>query len=138
MTVKSDKLGPGTLTLGETGTPTEFGSQITKCTLTPKVDEADPIPVLSGEEVPGASTESYTLSGEFLQDYSGMESLIVWCKENSGAALPYVFTPLTAGGLKVSGTVVVRAVPFGGDVKARNTSAFEWTGVGDYTYAATA
>ncbi len=136
MTVKASKLGPGLLTIGETGTPQEFGSQVTEVTLEPSFDEGDAIPVLSGEEVPGDTKETYTLKGKLLQDYSGMESLLVFCKENNGAVLPFVFVPDKTGGLSATGSIVMRPVPFGGTVKEQNTADFEWQGVGDWAFAA--
>lgn len=137
MPIKSHKLGPGFLKLGVTATIQEFGSQCTAVKLEPSVDEEDNIPVLSGEELDGDETESYVLSGSFLQDYSGMTSLLVWCKTNAGSVLPFEFTPSTEGGLTIKGSVKIRAVAIGGDVKTRNTTDFEFKGVGDWTPSAT-
>lgn len=136
MTIKSSKLGPGRLTFGDTGTKTEFGSQCTAVQIEPEVDESDEIHVLSGETVDGEDTETYKLTGTALQDYSGMTSWIVWCKTNAGKTLPFSFVPDSAGGLEVTGTVKIRSVKFGGDVKERNTSDFEFKGIGEYDYAA--
>lgn len=134
MTVQADKLGPGLLKFGGTGTPQEFGSQAQKVELTPEVDEGDDLTVLSGEVVPGEDEIKYKLGGEFLQDYSGMTSLIVWCKQNEGKVMPFEFVPKSSGGLKVTGEVKIRAVKLGGEVKERNTTEFEFKGVGDYEY----
>lgn len=132
MAVKAHKLGPGLLTFGETGSPQEFGSQITNARIEPSVDEEDNIPVLSGEEVDGEETESWILAGSFLQDYSGIESTLVWCKTNSGTVLPFTFVPNAEEGLQIKGTVKVRAVQIGGDVKTKNTTDFEFKGIGDW------
>lgn len=134
MAIKADKLGPGHLTFGETGSPTEFGSQVTKCELAPEVEDGDTVGVLSGEEITDGETETYKLTGEFYQDYSGMTSLIVWCKTNSGIAVPFTFIPVDDSALAARGTVRVRPVKFGGEVKKRNTTEFEFIGVGDYEY----
>lgn len=131
MAVKTQKLGPGVLRFGETASAQEFASQVTTVTLTPEFDAEDPVPVLSGEEVPGDETETYTIAGEFLQEFS-MESLLVWCKANSGTVLPFVFTPNTNSGFTVTGSALIRAVAIGGDVKTSNTSEFEFPGVGDW------
>lgn len=136
MAIKSSKLGPGRLTFGDTGSPTEFGSQITNARIEPSYDTEDAIPVLSGEELAGDETATYVLAGTFLQDYSDMTSLIVWCKENEGQNLPFTFVPSTEGGIQAAGTVKIRAVSAGGDVKTRNTADFEFPGVGDYSYTA--
>lgn len=132
MAVKTQKLGPGVLRFGETASEQEFSSQVTSVLLEPDFDSEDPIPVLSGEEVPGDETETYVLSGEFLQEYS-MESLLVWCKANSGTVLPFTFTPNTNSGFSATGSVLIRAVAIGGDVKTSNTTEFEFPGVGEWS-----
>lgn len=136
MPIKSSKLGPGRLSLGETGTLQEFASQCTATQLEPDVEEGDSVFVLSGEEQAGDDETTYNLTGTALQDYSGITSWIVWCKENEGTVLPFEFVPDNAGGLKVNGEVKIRAVTFGGEVKERNTSDFTFKGIGDYVYSA--
>lgn len=137
MAIKSNKLGAGTLKFGSTGDEQEFASQVTAVKLSPTINEEDDIDVLSGETLDGDETEEWTLNGTFLQDYSGLASLIVWCKENSGITMPFVFTPTTEAGLTVKGKVKIRPVEIGGDVKSRNTTDFDFKGVDDYTYSAT-
>lgn len=137
MAIKSNKLGAGTLKFGEVGDEEEFASQVTAVKLSPTINEDDDINVLSGETLDGDETEEWTLNGTFLQDYSGLTSLIVWCKENSGVTMPFTFTPTTTAGLTVIGEVKIRPVELGGDVKTRNTTDFEFKGVGDYVYSAT-
>lgn len=127
--VASQSLGPGTLTFGETGTEQEFGGSVTTATLTPEFDQGDAIPVLSGDSIPGELTETWTLGGEFLQTYDA-ESLLLWCKDNSGSQLPFVFKPRADQPLEATGVVTVRATPIGGDVKTRTTSEFEFVCVG--------
>lgn len=131
MPVKTQKLGPGVLRFGETASEQEFASQVTEVILEPDFDSEDPVPVLSGEEVPGDETETYTLSGEFLQEFS-MTSLIVWCKSNSGTVMPFTFTPNTNAGFTVTGSVLIRSVAIGGEVKKSNTTEFEFPGVGEW------
>lgn len=125
---RASKLGPGRLTFGAPGSPTEFGIQLTKCTLEPA---GTTIAVLSGGTVPDGD---YTLTGEMFQDYSGLTSLQVWCKNHSGEAIGFEFVPTITEGLGVKGTVEIAEVKFGGEVKKRNTTEFSFTGVGDYTY----
>lgn len=136
MPIKSSKLGPGRLTFGELGDVQELAAQTTATALEPDVDEGDAVDVLSGEQLAGDDEYTYNLTGTALQDYSGMTSWIVWCKENQGVEMPFEFVPRDDEGLKVSGTVKIRPVKFGGTVKERNESDFEFKGVGDYTYAA--
>lgn len=129
MTTKASKLGPGRLTFGEVGSIREFGGQLTKGELKP--DTGDTTAVLDGGEV---GDDAYTLAGEFYQDYSGMDSLMVWCKTHKGEAIPFEYVPNSAEALGVRGTVTVQPVTFGGEVKKRNTTPFEFKGVGDWDF----
>lgn len=130
MTVKASRLGPGRLTIGAVGSPQEFGSQVTKMTITPESSDGDAIAVLSGEEVVDDAADTYKLEGEMFQSY-GVDSLIKWTWDNHRAELPFTFVPDLAGALQVTGTCRVKRVPIGGDVKTKNTAAFEFAGVGE-------
>lgn len=131
MTIKSDKLGPGVLTFGETASPSEWSSQITKCTVEPKTDTEDPVPVLSGEEIDGDDTDTAELTGTILQSYD-LESLLKWSHDHHGETISFRFQPNRAAGLTVTGLVKIRRLAIGGDVKIRNTSDFAFPIVGDY------
>ena len=130
MTVKADRLGPGRLTIGATGSPREFGAQVTKMELLPESNDGDIVTVLSGDELVDGEEDTAKLSGEFFQDYE-LESLIKWTWDNHRAALPFEFVPATDGVLGVRGTCRVKRVKIGGDVKARNKAPFEFPIVGD-------
>lgn len=130
MAIKASKLGPGVLTLGETGTTTEFGSQCTKIQIDPETKDGEIIAVLSGEELVDGADDTYKLTGEFLQDYS-VEGLVLWTWTHHGEQMPYTFTPNSAEALTMTGQCIIRRVMIGGDVKKRNTSPFEFVGVGE-------
>lgn len=119
------KLGPGSLKLGETGSPREMASEVTKCTIEPSWKDEDPTPVLDGSEFYDEGRFEGTLSGEFMQEYS-MKSLVAWTWENTGKELPFVFRPRNDNDMTITGKVIVRAVSVGGDVKTANTASFEW------------
>ena len=136
MATTAHSLGPGQLTIGETGSGQEFGGQVTTCTIEPDFNQDDDTPVLDGGVVAGDLTESWSLSGEFLQDYSA-NSLILWCADHSGEEMAFTFKPRKDQPLQATGTLTVRAVPFGGDVKTRNTSEFEFSIVGTPKITAT-
>lgn len=129
------KLGPGLLTLGETGSPKEFGAQVSEANLSPEYDSDDPISVLSGDEYAGDETEAWTLSTVLYQDYSA-ESLHLWLYENAGEEVPFTFVPSKQGALQAKGVVKVRAASIGGEVKTRNTSDLELPVVGRPTLTA--
>lgn len=126
----SHRLGPGTLTFGEVGDLAEFSAQLRSCTITPEIDEGDPLPVLSGDEQ-ADDDESFTVAGSILQDYD-LDSLLVWAHVNANTTVPFMFQPDNDKKLAVKGQVKVRRIAIGGDVKARNESDFEFPGVGMY------
>ena len=104
MAVTAHKLGPGVLTLGESGTLKEFTSQVTNARWTPSVDQEDPIHVLSGEQIADDPDISSVIAGTFLQEY-GAEALVTWCWEHRGEVLPFSFKPRTDADLTISGRV---------------------------------
>ena len=63
-----NKLGPGTLTVGETGTAVDFTCQVTAARVEWTADAEDDVEVLCGESVPGARTYSAVLSGTIFND----------------------------------------------------------------------
>lgn len=138
MAIKSHKLGPGSLTFGAVASQQEFASQLRNCVLTPDVEEEDPIPVLSGEEMAGDEEYTWTIGGSILDDYSA-DSLAVWANTNKGEEMPFEFLPnAETGTLKVTGTAKIRPIAIGGDVKTRNENDFEFKVVGQPSMSAIA
>lgn len=123
MAVKSHRLGPGTLSLGEAGSPVEFGAQITNGRVVPTADDGETLDVLSGDQLRDIGDETWTLEGTVLQSYDS-ESLLIWCNRNTGTEVAFTFKPVTTQDLEVTGRVLVRSLEIGGDVKTRNTSDF--------------
>jgi hypothetical protein len=136
MPVKSITIGPGTLTIGSDTELTNFSSQVTKCSLVPKVTVADPLDVLSGEQVPGDRTETNTLEGSFLQDFGAADSTTEWLWEHRGETHDFVYAPSAANGREITGQLTVEAINIGGDVKTKPTSDFVYTLVGEPVFAA--
>lgn len=129
MAIKSSKLGPGTLTFGETGSELEWGAQVRSCTVEPTSEDGDVLPVLSGEEITEDDDDGFELTGEVLQSYD-VRSLSVWCHLNHNAKVPFRFRPRDDEALGVTGTVTVKRIAIGGNVKERNTSEFTFRGDG--------
>lgn len=124
-----DKLGPGLLTLGETGSPQEFGALCSSVALAPDYDSDDPIDLLDGSAVAGEESETWKLTPTIYQDYQ-KSTLLLWLYKNSGKEVPFTFVPSKEGALQAKGKVKVRAASIGGDVKKRNTSELEMPVVG--------
>lgn len=135
MPIKSNKMGPGTLTIGEAGTPREFSPQLASCTVKWNLATEDPVDVLSGEQLDGDETWSATLGGNMILDLSD-EGLVEWTWTNKGAPFPFTFVPSTAAGKAISGIVKVKPLDVGGDPKKTMRSDFEWTCVGEPTLGA--
>ncbi|WP_405472373.1 hypothetical protein [Paenarthrobacter ilicis] len=134
MPVKAHHLGPGTLKIGETGTAQEWGAQITNAKIAFSLNEEDPTPVLSGEELDGDDTLTSELSGTVLQSYD-VAGLVYWSKENALAKLPFDFVPNSADSeFGARGVVKIVPLDLGGDVKKRNTSDFKLKCIGDVEY----
>lgn len=131
MAVKVLTVGPGVLTIGDSGSLTNFESQVTSCRLVPSVDNDDPINVLSGEQVAGDRTESFTLEGSILQDFGDVESTTEWLFTHRGETHPFKFIPATAKGKQVTGNLQVEAVEIGGDARSKPTSDFEFAVIGE-------
>lgn len=136
MTIKSQKLTKGLLTLGEAGTSQEWGGQVRAVTLAAEYDQEDPIDVLSGEKLDGDETKTETLSGTVLDDFSAVGSIWVWCKQNEGDIVPFIWEPnSTDGTLRITGSIRVRQISLGGDVNTRTENDFEFPVIGSTAHA---
>ena len=126
MAIKKQKLGPGTLTIGETGSGQEMAKQSTAVAIEPSYSDGDRQIVLSGDVDQEAAEWEGTLTATFFQDYEA-NGLLAWTWEHDGETLPFTFVPNSAAGFEVSGDVVIRPATIGGDVDTENTSEVEWS-----------
>lgn len=129
MVVNHHELGPGTLTLG-TG-PLAISAQVLSCKVVPteNVTTREARKVLSGEELPESSSQTYsaTLQGTFLQDLAAVASVVAWSWTNRGTDQAVTFVPNTAAGAEVNGTVIPVPLQIGGDeVEADMEADFTW------------
>jgi hypothetical protein len=133
MAVKSTKLGPGTLTIGETGTLQDASCQLTGAVVGWDKDKADDTTVLCGDVVAGGVTYTSTLSGNFLQDLEDEAGLVAFTWANKGVEVPFVYTPNTAAGATVTGRLIVDPIDVGStdDYGSTMASDFEWDCVGE-------
>ena len=135
MTAVSTKLGPGTLTLGETGTEQDASCQLTGAVVAWDKDKADDITVLCGDVVGGGTTYTAKLSGTFLQDLTADDGIVAFTWANKGVQVPFTFTPNTEAGATVAGNLIVDPIDVGStdDYGSTMTSDFEWDCVGEPT-----
>lgn len=116
------RLGPGTLTLGAV----EYGAQIANIMLEPSTDEEDGTPTLHEPDPLPEVSESWTLSGEAIQDFEEAAGFVNYCMDNALTVVPFVWTPNTDAETSFAGDVLITSVPIGGDVSTQNRSSFEW------------
>lgn len=132
MAAKSTRLGPGEFTFGATGTPMDASCQLANGVVAWDKDAEDPITVLCGDTVPGSVTYTAAMSGNLLQDLAEEDGLVAYTWEHKGEAVPFTYTPNTAAGATVSGTIVIDPLDVGSedDYGAVMSSDFEWDIVG--------
>lgn len=130
----ANSLGPGKLTLGETGTLRQFAKDTLSTFIDPSYSDGSAVDFLDGSEDREADEESWVLSGTVRQGLDA-DAVEDWCLEHKGTTQPFVFEPVN-GGKKYTGTVRVRAIKIGGDVKKKNTSDFSFPMIGEPTLTA--
>jgi hypothetical protein len=135
MTIKSYRVGPGTLTLGSG--PLAVAAQMTKCQVdaAENVTTTEDITVLSGEVLSGDedATYKFTLAASILQDISS-GGIVDYSWIHKGEEVAFSYVPNTVEDREVSGTVVPIPITIGGEVKARAVSDFTWRIIGDPTF----
>lgn len=129
MPVKSYKMGPGTLSLGEVGTLLDISCQITSAQLVPDKDSDDDLPTLCGDVLPGEITYAWSLNATIVQDLTE-GGVNLWSLTHAGEQVPFKFTPSTAVGQEFTGILTVDPLAIGGEVKTKPTAEVEWALVG--------
>lgn len=132
-TLKAQKLGPGSLIIGDTGSTTEFAPRCKSVAIEPETDQEDDEFALDWGTIEGDTTDTANLTGTLWQTYDST-ALIKWAHDNHLKVLPFEFIPdAGTGAWKVTGKVQITRIAIGGDAKTRNTSDFEWKIIGgDY------
>lgn len=125
----ANSLGPGTLTLGETGTERQFAAHTTATSLVPSYSDGDVLNLLDGSQERENDEETWTLDGTIRQQLEA-DALEDWCLTNANTDVPFTFTPNNSVSKSYTGTCRIRAVNIGGDVKAKNTSDFSFPVIG--------
>lgn len=122
-------LGPGVLRSTDSTLAIDLSSDVTKVALTPSNSSDDPINYLDGSQEINTST-TWTLECTVQDDYTtgGINN---WAFANAGKTVPMQFIPVTkdAGGqnaVAFTFDATVQPLPFGGDVKAKNSNDLSW------------
>jgi hypothetical protein len=127
MATLDSRLGPGTLTLGTT----DRGAQVSNCRLVPSNTSTDGTPTL-GTPAPSADiATTWALTGSAIQDWEDPAGFVEYCRINNNTEVAFEWEPNSAKGISYTGTCKVVALEIGGDVAVQNTSAFEFSLVGE-------
>ncbi|MGO2091381.1 MAG: hypothetical protein ACTH34_05875 [Microbacterium gubbeenense] len=121
----ANALGPGTLTLGATGDMRQFAAHTTATSLVPSYSDGDVLNLLDGSTETEVDEETWALKGTFRQQLE-TDAIEDWCLTNAGEEMTFTFTPVDSVSKSYTGTVKIRAVNIGGDVKTKNTSDFSF------------
>lgn len=121
----ANALGPGTLTLGASGDMRQFAAHTTATSLVPSYSDGDVLNLLDGSTETEVDEETWALEGTFRQQLE-TDAIEDWCLTNAGEEMTFTFTPVDAVSKSYTGTVKIRAVNIGGDVKTKNTSDFSF------------
>ncbi|GGF30184.1 hypothetical protein GCM10010922_01410 [Microbacterium sorbitolivorans] len=125
----ANALGPGTLTLGETGTLRQFAAHTTATSLVPSYSDGDVLDLLDGSTEREQDEETWALEGTIRQQLE-TDALEDWCLTNAGKEVTFTFKPVNSVTKTYTGTCRIRAVNIGGDVKTKNTSDFSFPIIG--------
>lgn len=136
MPANTTTIGPGSLVIGETGSPLEFSCQVTEATVEWDVDAEDDVALLCGDVEGGDEVFTASLSATLYQDLGAESSIVSYTWEHKGDVVPVTFVPSTAAGQQVTGNVRLRPINVGGEARTKATSDVEWPFVGEPTLAA--
>ena len=120
-------LGPGKLTITDTGAGRDFSAQVTKVQLAASNNTDDPINFLDGSQDTSTSTD-WTLEGTIVDDFDA-DNLSAWCFDHAGEQMPFEWVPNLEGSVKLTGNVVIASIQFGGDVKTKNSNDFSFVAI---------
>jgi hypothetical protein len=139
MTLPTDTapLGPGVLTIGEVAGAIDVSCYVNNAKITADKDTGDSTTKLCGDVKQGATTYTYSLSGNLDVDVSNEAGLFALSQAEPGSEQPYTFTPNEEAGTVATGVLIIDPLDFGGDDAGETmTSDFEFTLTGkpDYAY----
>jgi hypothetical protein len=128
-------LGPGTLSIGATGTPIDVSCLVNNAVVAAAKNQGDSTTKLCGTVKPGAVTYDYTLGGNIDTDVAESTGFFALTQAQAGQELDYSFTPNSEAGTEAAGTLIIDPLDFGGDTSGETmTSDFEFALVGQPTY----
>jgi hypothetical protein len=121
-------LGPGVLTIGETGSEIDISCLVNNARIAPDISEGDSKTMLCGIVKRAADTMTWAISGNVDVDAGTDSGLFALSWQNAGDVVPFSFTPSTALGTTVKGELKLTPLEFGADNYGDYLdSDFEWS-----------
>jgi hypothetical protein len=131
-----NKIGPGTLTIGEVGSEIDVSCQVLQATVTSDPSAEDSTEVLCGDTVGGDTSYSDKLNVTMLSDLANSSGLVRSSWASRGTEVGFTFVPITgAGNPEVTGKVRLDPIELGGEVGTRSEVSFTLEGIGLFTVA---
>jgi hypothetical protein len=128
-------LGPGELHIGATGTLIDVSCLINNAVIAADKDQGDSTTKLCGTVKPGATTYTYTLSGNTDTDLADAAGFFALSQTAAGTQQDFTFIPSTEAGTEATGKLIIDPLDFGGDESGQPmTSDFEFAIVDKPTY----
>jgi|SRR5690349_6180002 len=125
--IEDSRLSGGVLTVDAQ----EFAKQMTSVQLTPSTDtDGDPVETLSGAKIEADEVTSWELELGAIQDFVDPAGFVEFARANAGQLVSFSWQPNSTGPT-YTGTVRVRAVAIGGEVKSRLNTDGKWPVIGD-------
>jgi len=109
------KLGPGELTIGAAGAAVDVSCLVNNASVDPSKNSTDPTTKLCGQVRAGTVSYIYQLTGNVDVDAGDDAGLFALSWSAPGSVQPFTFTPSTALGVKVAGTLVIDPLRLGAD-----------------------
>lgn len=137
----STEFGPGVLNIGATGSSLDVSCLVNNLQVSVAANRGDTKRMLCGTTKTGETTYDYELSGNLDLDLeAGAAGLFALSQAEAGSEQPFTFTPNTANGTSVEGTLILDPMSFGSTdgYGAIMNSDVSWLIVGtpEYTYGA--
>jgi hypothetical protein len=128
------QLGPGVLTIGETGTEIDVSCYVNNAAIEWANDTSDSTTKLCGAERAGVTTFTAQLTGNMDIDAGNDSGIFALSWDEKGSQQKFTFTPSTALGTTATGTLTLLPLRFGADAYGDDlTSDFTFDIVGDPT-----
>lgn len=109
------QLGPGTLTIGETGSVIDVSCYVNNAKIEFTSDTTDSTQKLYGVERAGVTTFTAQLSGNMDVDAGNPDGILALSWAEAGSTQPFVFVPSTELGTSAAGDLVLTPLRLGAD-----------------------